>query len=430
MLASAAPLAAYVSPVIDFEATPGGGDASSVLAARAGAADRGAQGDAAGGVSGRWQARPGVGGQAAVGGAPVGVVSELGSASQIAATLVGGGSLPAEFASVYVALAQSPAGQSLSPSVRAARALALAGGVATSGATTASGSPRPAGAPSRPGTPGVGGAASRRWSPAQLQAAAAWAVMPVIAPGLEFEGSWSGPSAAAVGAGGAAEDQAWAGDRRTAGPGAMPTLAPAAGGAGAQRRVGGGGRRLSDPAGSAQLRVGESLQSLVAPGAGGVVEPSAAVRQPSHAGVGAGAGAIRRAPTAAQPLVTASRASSGSQQAALRQMLAAAQKQRAAGNNELPPWFEQAARHMFENQSGDGISIAEMTLVATAPSHHIAASPKSAASGSTSTAAPSASGGSESQDIEPTANVEQIAREVYAEICRLIDFARERNGDT
>jgi hypothetical protein len=111
-------------------------------------------------------------------------------------------------------------------------------------------------------------------------------------------------------------------------------------------------------------------------------------------------------------------------------MLRSAQQKRAAGDNSIPPWFEEAARRMFqEGSDGGGITLAEMTLVASAPARLVAASPKSA-SGSSASARPSSASGGESHDAEPTANVEEIAREVYAEICRMIEFARNRNGDT
>jgi hypothetical protein len=116
--------------------------------------------------------------------------------------------------------------------------------------------------------------------------------------------------------------------------------------------------------------------------------------------------------------------------AAVQDMIRSAQQKRSSGDNSIPAWFEEAARRMFqEGSDGGGISLAEMTLVTAAPARLVAASPKSASSGASSPS-PGATGGSESHDAEPTANVEQIARDVYAEICRMIEFARNRNGDT
>jgi type IV secretory pathway TrbL component len=109
-------------------------------------------------------------------------------------------------------------------------------------------------------------------------------------------------------------------------------------------------------------------------------------------------------------------------------MVRAARAKRAAGEADIPAWFEKAARQMFEDSSGgSGISMAEMTLVTAAPARHIAAAPKSASSSAAT--APASPGGSEQADEQDSAEVQRLAEEVYAEICRLMAVARERNGE-
>jgi hypothetical protein len=184
-------------------------------------------------------------------------------------------------------------------------------------------------------------------------------------------------------------------------------------------------------------RAGESLHSFVAPGEAAAPAGNRASSAPAASAPGSSApaprsrGAVQRVPTAAQPLVQT--AQSRANVAAAQEMIRSAQQKRASGDNSIPAWFEEAARRMFqEGSDGGGISLAEMTLVTAAPARMVAASPKSASSGSSgaSSRPPGATNGSESHDAEPTANVEQIARDVYAEICRMIEFARNRNGDT
>jgi hypothetical protein len=290
-------------------------------------------------------------------------------------------SLPSGFEALYVALSRSPAGRSLSPAVRAARALALAGSFVAS----ASGS-RAGATPASPG--------------ARARAAAAWAVMPtVFASGADA--FWPGADAFAA----SAPD--------------MPTLAGAEL-PGSERPE----RQLMT------ARAGESLQSFVAPGE--AATPVSADRAPSASASSAAAsrsrGAVQRVPTAVQPLVQT--AQSRANVAAVQDMIRSAQQKRSSGDNSIPAWFEEAARRMFqEGSDGGGISLAEMTLVTAAPARLVAASPKSASSGA-SAQAPNPSGGSESHDAELTPNVEQMARDVYAEICRMIEFTRNRNGDT
>ncbi|MBZ0232534.1 MAG: hypothetical protein K8M05_09420, partial [Deltaproteobacteria bacterium] len=98
------------------------------------------------------------------------------------------------------------------------------------------------------------------------------------------------------------------------------------------------------------------------------------------------------------------------------------------GEPEIPAWFEAAARRMLDDRSpGGGMSLAELVLVTAAatPSKAIAASARGAsptAVSSTPTVAAQSSGGQKP-------DVEKLAFEVYQEVLRLIDIARERSGD-
>jgi hypothetical protein len=98
------------------------------------------------------------------------------------------------------------------------------------------------------------------------------------------------------------------------------------------------------------------------------------------------------------------------------------------GEVEIPPWFEAAARKMFESKTGpaDGISLSELTLVAAAPPAQIAASERSAPSA----APPSpAIGTMANTQNTPQIDIEKVANEVYRQILVLMDTARARNGE-
>ncbi len=396
LLAAGAPPATYVTPVLDFDLHLGldlgldlkrglgpdlkrglgpdlkrglGPDLGRAASTTFPAAGAGVAGTSAPGSRTAWAgstAVPGPTFQEGMTDTPAAAAAALGHRS----------SLPSGFEALYVALSRSPAGRSLSPAVRAARALALAGSFVAS----ASGS-RAGATPTSPG--------------GRARAAAAWAVMPtVLASGADA--FWPGADAFAA----SAPD--------------MPTLAGAEL-PGSERPE----RQLMT------ARAGESLQSFVAPGEAAT---SVSADRPPSAAASRSRGAVQRVPTAAQPLVQTSQ--SRAQVAAVQDMIRSAQQKRSSGDNSIPAWFEEAARRMFqEGSDGGGISLAEMTLVTAAPARLVAASPKSASS-SASSRPPDASAGSESYDAEPTANVEQMAREVYAEICRMIEMARSRNGNT
>ena len=99
------------------------------------------------------------------------------------------------------------------------------------------------------------------------------------------------------------------------------------------------------------------------------------------------------------------------------------------GEVEIPPWFEAAARKMLaERTSGDGISFAELTLVTSAPSSHIAASTRSAPSAAPPTPSP-ATAAQQASSAAPQIDIEKLANEVYRNILVLMDVARARNGD-
>lgn len=301
------------------------------------------------------------------------------------------GALPSGFEALYAELAQSPAGRSISPAVRAARALALAG------------------------TRGSG-----QVTRAQARNAAALAVMPLVV---------SGDAARMA----ATDDSTW---QQSAASGVQAAdLMP-------EQRV-------------MAARAGESLRSFVAPAgasageqrsmrmSGDEVHAAVATRQAAAAAEHSPPGAVLRAPTAAQPLVVSGGSSPPpaasaprvshepaprASQAPAEQMIRAAEAKRAAGNAEgIPSWFAEAARRLFaDSPMGDGITLAEMTLVTSAPARQVAASRRDA---SGSTQAPDISAGGESQASQPAPDVEELAEKVYAEVCRLIDTAKQRNGD-
>jgi hypothetical protein len=97
---------------------------------------------------------------------------------------------------------------------------------------------------------------------------------------------------------------------------------------------------------------------------------------------------------------------------------------------QIPDWFEAAARKMLADKSGadDRMGLPELTLIgaaATSSTTRLAASTGDtpAPTPSTAAAAPGGSGGDGDEDIE------DLAREVYDEICRLQEAARLRSGD-
>jgi hypothetical protein len=152
-------------------------------------------------------------------------------------------------------------------------------------------------------------------------------------------------------------------------------------------------------------RAGEALGSYVA-------SPGAPAASSSSSSSSREVGAVLRAPTAAPELVQTGRPAGRT----------------GGGEVEIPAWFEQAARKMFEQKSAsmsDGISIAELTLVNTAPAPQVAASTRVAGGAPPVAVAPSVAAGAEKQAID----VEKLANDVYREVLVLMDIARARNGE-
>jgi len=119
-----------------------------------------------------------------------------------------------------------------------------------------------------------------------------------------------------------------------------------------------------------------------------------------------------RAPSAAQELVRTGRPSG----------------RHGGGEVEIPSWFENAARKMLDDRSGnsDGMSMAEMTLVTAAPSSHVAASTRGHSS-QTSQAVQKQRTPEEEKDKSPI-DIDKTANEVYRHILQMMDGARMRNG--
>jgi hypothetical protein len=148
-------------------------------------------------------------------------------------------------------------------------------------------------------------------------------------------------------------------------------------------------------------RAGETLGSYVTP----VSAPS--LQRERHSD--GSSGAVLRAPTAAPEYVRTGGRHGG-------------------GEVEIPPWFEAAARKMLSERSGDGISMAELTLVTAAPASHVAAA--AVAPPSPSPAAPSGASDGAQQSNAPQIDVEKLAYDVYRDILVQMDIARVRNGDS
>jgi hypothetical protein len=150
-------------------------------------------------------------------------------------------------------------------------------------------------------------------------------------------------------------------------------------------------------------RAGEALGSYVAP----------SHAAPSASSSSREVGAVLRAPTAAQELVQTGRPAG----------------RHGGGEVEIPAWFEQAARKMFEERSAgvsDGISLAELTLVTAAPATQVAESSRQAASSRPPVAASaSAAPASDQQAID----IDKVANDVFREVLLLMDIARARNGE-
>ncbi len=283
----------------------------------------------------------------------------------------------ARFDALYVALSQSPSGRTWSPAARAARALALAG--------------RGEGSPST----------------AYERAAMAWDVLPVV---YATEGM-SIAEIDAASATGTLSHIARASLARTRGadPSELTPLETRAGLSGLSARA------------------GEALGSYVAPSTGELASAAARAEAPSsstssYAAAAAAAASSRelpvaqRAPSAAQELVRTGRPAG----------------RHGGGEVEIPGWFESAARKMLGDRGnttssdGGGFSMAELTLVTSAPPAAIAASTK--APHTAASHAPSSAAAGDKAAAQPI-DVDKIAHEVYQQILVLMDTARSRNGE-
>ncbi|MBL0219031.1 MAG: hypothetical protein IPQ07_34830 [Myxococcales bacterium] len=290
----------------------------------------------------------------------------LGAATALVST-----SRRARFDALYVALSQSPSGRNWSPAARAARALALAGrGDDTSTSVSA-----------------------------YERAATAWDVLPVVYA-TDNMSIAEIDAATATGTLPGVASFASTGRRRPGAPD-MPTI---------DGRPG-----LS----SLSSRAGEALGSYVAPSTGELA--SAVMRSESGSSSSSSSSRDRempvaqRAPTAAQELVRTGRPSG----------------RHGGGEVEIPTWFESAARKMLDDRSSSassdgGFSLAELTLVTSAPASQVAASTKAPHSASVAPAV--VSGGEKAQAGAPV-DIEKIANEVYRQILVLMDTARSRNGE-
>jgi hypothetical protein len=279
----------------------------------------------------------------------------------------------ARFEALYLALGQSTAGQSWSPAARAARALALAG--QTDDAPIS----------------------------ARERAAAAWDVLPVVYASeglLDATGVTGGGAPAATAAPFAAGARGLPGARR-----------------GAEAPTGDWALGYAGPGlGALSARAGEALGAYVAPSAAPApASSSSSSSEPSSSSYEREQGAVLRAPTAMQELVRTGRPAG----------------RHGGGEAEIPPWFEAAARKMFESQgsTSEGISIAELTLVTAAPSTQIAASTRTQPAASPQSpalaGASEKAGGSGPNSID----VEATAQEIYRYILIMMDAARARNGE-
>ncbi len=262
----------------------------------------------------------------------------------------------AQFESIYLSLTRSPVGQSLSPSARAARALAIATHQAADGATA---------------------------STAQERAFAAWSVMPMV---------YAGDGATAP----------------TANQADVPMYA---------RRARPDQQRMDVYAPDAPAMTGLAARAGAA--IGSYVQPSA------HEVDRASSGAAPMSPAAA---AFTSSGVSAAREPFVHELIRQGRGFTRAGGGEveIPAWFEAAAKRMLEQRGlGENLSMAELTLVASAPSAQVAASRK----GGGAPAQHSTPAGPATAEQGEKPDIDKIAAEVYAEIMKLLDVARERSGD-
>jgi hypothetical protein len=96
------------------------------------------------------------------------------------------------------------------------------------------------------------------------------------------------------------------------------------------------------------------------------------------------------------------------------------------GEVEIPEWFEAAARKMFEERGEiEGMSLAELTLVASTPPQQIAA----AARESSPAPAPKQAAPGESGEASQKVDVNKLAAEVCSAVKKMLESAQMRNGE-
>lgn len=245
----------------------------------------------------------------------------------------------ARFESLYVALAETPSGRTMSPAARAARALALAN--RDEDAATLS---------------------------SRERAALAWQIYPVVLSG-EAASQEAREAQGARGEGAAARGRSSL---------ELPTLA-------SFERPGAEMRPGLSPLSS---RAGEALSSFVN--------------------------------TASVPTEQRAAPPSESRSASWRS------GRFGGGEVEIPEWFEAAARKMFEERGEiEGMSLAELTLVASTPPQQIAASTRETPSAVPPKQASPDGKGDKGQKVD----IEKVASEVYRAVMQLMESARMRNGE-
>ncbi|HKE17904.1 MAG TPA: hypothetical protein VKB80_23670 [Kofleriaceae bacterium] len=278
------------------------------------------------------------------------------------------------FDAVYLSLGESAETRPLAPSARAARALALASRSAAASVSSAS---------------------------ARARAAAAWAVLPVILTG----GAEPSTGAGAAGAGEPVSSRAASAARSSA----VARAGDALGALVAPTILMADGRADREQAASGFTREGSPR--------GNVSSPARASDTPF---IDTGAGP--RAPITSSPQ-PASRAA------------APAPAPGAALSAADMAWFQEAAKKYFDSAgpTTGGISLAEMTLVTSAPRTQIAASAKAADRGVVQASSTTPTGGEGNQPdgvpLPGRPDIDKIAQDVFEQICRMMAVARERSGD-
>jgi hypothetical protein len=215
------------------------------------------------------------------------------------------------------------------------------------------------------------------------RAALAWQIFPVVLNGEA--------SAATSGAGAATTGPAMRSERA----GGRPELTSVAPSAFAAPVVGRPGAEMRPGLGSLSARAGEALGSFVTASPTEAPRPQAAGAPAASAPADSGRGSWR----------------SG---------------RFGGGEVEIPSWFEAAARKMFEDQRDvEGMSLAELTLIAAPPQTQIAAAGRDTPAAAPPKQASSDGKGDKGQKID----VEKVAREVYTAFLHIIESARQRNGE-